>query len=310
MTSDDHNRSGAAPARARANESPEGASEPEEAPPAPVQSPDREPRNLPDTPAPQIHGRISDDLRVPWGWHELLLFVILGLIASVVVTRGMAEIAIRIFGVNPIDMIGTTMSTAKSVVVLVSQAVLDGGAILYLYLMVLGRTPAPFWRTIGWRPLSSGAGSFRANAMQFLTGGAVLALVVSFVGAFLNSKQTLPIEQLLKARVSMMLFAVLGVLVAPLVEETIFRGFLYPIIARRTGVTAGIAITGTLFGMLHAVQLWGGWGQIALLIVVGIVLTWVRARTGTVTASYFVHLGYNGLQLLGFLIYLTGGLHR
>ncbi len=135
-------------------------------------------------------------------------------------------------------------------------------------------------------------------------------LVVSFAGAFLNSKETLPIEELLKARVSMLLFAVLGVVVAPLVEETIFRGFLYPIIARRAGIAAGIVITGILFGSLHAVQLWGGWGQIALLMLVGIVLTWVRARTGTVAASYFVHLGYNGLQLLGYLLYLAGGLRH
>jgi len=244
---------------------------------------------------------------VPWGWHELVLFVVLGVICSFVVTRGMAEIAVRFWGVSPADMAGPTMNTAKSVVVLLSQALLDGGAILFLYLMVIGRTSASFWRTIGWRGLDSGAGSFRATSVQFLSGGAVLALVVSFASAFLNSKESLPIEELLKARVSMLLFSVLGVAVAPLVEETIFRGFLYPIIARRTGITAGIAITGTLFGLMHAVQLWGGWGQIALLILVGIVLTWVRARTGTVAASYLVHLGYNGLQLLGYLVYLAGG---
>jgi hypothetical protein len=59
--------------------------------------------------------------------------------------------------------------------------------------------------------------------------------------------------------------------------------------------------------MAHAAQLRGGSGQIALLILVGILLTWVRARTGTVTASYFVHLGYNGLQLLGYVTYTMGG---
>lgn len=261
-------------------------------------------------PPPLGHAKVPDDLLVPWGWHEVLVFIFLGAIASIVVTRGMAEVAVRFFGVKPDDIFGTTMSTAKSIVVLLSQALLDGGAILYLYLMVIGRTSAPFWPTIGWRRLSSSAGSFRATALQYLSGGAVLAVVVSFSSAFLNSKESLPIEELLKARVSMLLFAVLGVLVAPLVEETIFRGFLYPIIARRTGVAAGIAITGILFGMLHAVQLWGGWGQIALLMMVGIVLTWVRARTGTVAASYFVHLGYNGLQLLGYLIYLVGGLRH
>ena len=248
-------------------------------------------------PAPQFRTGISDDLRVPWGWLEVALFVILGVIGSVVVTWGMAQVAVRFFGANSNEVFGATMSTAKSVVVLISQAVLDGFAILYLYLMLLARTAAPFWPSIGWREMRPGAGKIRDSALQFLAGGAVLALVVSFAGGFLNSKETLPIEELLKARVSMVLFGVLGVLVAPLVEETIFRGFLYPVIARRLGIAAGIAITGALFGLMHAAQLWGGWGQIALLILVGVVLTWVRARTGTVAASYFVHLGYNGLQL-------------
>ena len=275
---------------------------------------DPAPRNLQDIPLPpaatKYRAELSDDLRVPWGWLEVALLVILGVIASVVVTWGAAEVAVRFFGVNPDEVFGTTMSTAKSVVVLISQAMLDGLAILYLYLMLLARTPAPFWQSIGWREMLPAAGKIRDSALQFLAGGAVLALVVSFAGGFLNSKGSLPIEELLKARVSILLFGILGVLVAPLVEETIFRGFLYPVIARRLGIAAGIAVTGTLFGLMHAAQLWGGWGQIALLILVGVVLTWVRARTGTVAASYFVHLGYNGLQLVGYLIYVVGGMHH
>jgi len=260
--------------------------------------------------APQLRAGISDDLRVPWGWQEVALFVILLVIGSVVVTRGMAEVAVRLFGVDPNAMFGETMSTAKSIVVLLSQAVIDAGAILYLYLMLKARTDAPFWQSIGWREMRPGAGKIRDSALYFLAGGALLAVVVSFAGGFFNSKETLPIEELLKARVSIFLFGVLGVLVAPLVEETIFRGFLYPVIARRWGIAAGVAITGTLFGLMHAAQLWGGWGQIALLIFVGVVLTWVRARSGTVAASYFVHLGYNGLQLVGYVIYVLSGSHR
>jgi membrane protease YdiL (CAAX protease family) len=261
-------------------------------------------------PAPRFPAGISDDLLVPWGWLEVALLVILGVIGSVVVTWGIAEVAVKFFGVSSDDVFGTTMSTAKSVVVLVSQGLLDGLAIVYFYLMLQARTDAPFWRSIGWREIRADGGNIRDSALQFLAGGAVLALVVSFAGGFLNSKQTLPIEELLQARVSILLFGILGVLVAPLVEETIFRGFLYPVIARRMGVTAGIAITGTLFGLMHAAQLGGALGQIALLILVGVALTWVRARTGTVAASYFVHLGYNGLQLAGYLIYIISGSHH
>jgi membrane protease YdiL (CAAX protease family) len=309
MAYDDHSPTCAAPVRARSNDPLDSASE--DVPPSAMEP---APQNLQDVPlpptAPQFRAGISDDLRVPWGWPEVALFVILGVIGSVVVTWGMAQVAVRFFGANSNDVFGATMSTAKSVVVLISQAMLDGFAILYLYLMLLARTPAPFWPSIGWRDMHPGAGKIRESALRFLAGGAALAVVVSFAGGFLNSKETLPIEGLLQARVSILLFGILGVLVAPLVEETIFRGFLYPVIARRLGIAAGIAITGTLFGLMHAAQLWGGWGQIALLILVGVVLTWVRARTGTVTASYFVHLGYNGLQLVGYLIYVVSGSHH
>ena len=317
MAYNDHSPSGAAPVRARSNEPVDSSSEdvPSSAMDSPAMDPhEPAPQTFDATPvppgAPRFRAVISDDLRVPWGWLEVALFVILGVIASVVITWGMAQVAVRFFGANSNDVFGETMSTAKSVVVLVSQAMLDGLAILYLYLMLAARTDAPFWPSIGWREMRRGAGKIRDSALQFLAGGAVLAIVVSFAGGFLNSKATLPIEELLKARVSILLFGILGVLVAPLVEETIFRGFLYPVIARRLGVAAGVAVTGTLFGLMHAAQLWGGWGQIALLILVGVVLTWVRARTGTVAASYFVHLGYNGLQLVGYLIYVVSGVHH
>ncbi len=94
----------------------------------------------------------------------------------------------------------------------------------------------------------------------------------------------------------------LSVLLAPFFEETIFRGYIYPAIARRIGITGSIIVTGVLFGVLHAPQLWGGWAQIGLLILVGIVFTYARAKTGTVVASYLLHLSYNSFLFLGFLV--------
>jgi len=137
----------------------------------------------------------------------------------------------------------------------------------------------------------------------------LLAVIVSAAGRFFGQQNELPIEQMFRSRPTVMLLIAFGILVAPLVEETMFRGFLYPVIARRFGMAAGVVITGALFGAMHAQQLWGGWGQIVLLILVGILLTWVRARTGTVAASYLVHLGYNTLLFLGFFA-ATGGLRH
>jgi membrane protease YdiL (CAAX protease family) len=94
----------------------------------------------------------------------------------------------------------------------------------------------------------------------------------------------------------------IAVTLAPVLEETIFRGYIYPVVARSLGVGTSIIVTGTLFGILHAQQLWPAWGQIALLIIVGIVFTYARSRAGTVVASYLMHLGYNGFLFVGYLI--------
>ncbi|HWX39354.1 MAG TPA: CPBP family intramembrane glutamic endopeptidase [Candidatus Sulfotelmatobacter sp.] len=291
-------------------------SAPEEAPPPGVPPAGDDPLNLesislptPSSAAPH-RPATPDDLRVPWGWIDVLMFVVLGVVAGAIITWGLGWIAVRFFGLRASEVFGENMTTPKSIVALASQAVWDIGAMLFLYLLLVTKSSAPFWPSIGWREVRPGMRPIRDSALQFLAGGALLALVVTFVGGFLSTKETLPIEEMLKARVSILLFGIMGVALAPFVEETIFRGFLYPVIARSLGVAAGIGITGTLFGLLHAVQLWGGWGQIALLIMVGIVLTSVRARTGTAAASFFVHLGYNGLQLAGYLVYMIGRGHH
>ena len=52
--------------------------------------------------------------------------------------------------------------------------------------MIVARTDAPFWPSIGWREMRPGLGKIRDSALQFLAGGAALALVVSFAGGFLQ----------------------------------------------------------------------------------------------------------------------------
>lgn len=304
-----NNSTGAVPVRARSEEpasAPRGASG-GPPPPPPADFLSTEPSSTRPPFPPRLRAEPPEDLQVPWGWLDVALFVILGLVAAYVITKGIGQVAVWLVGLKPGDVFGPAMTTPRSVVALITQALWDGGAVLFLYVMLLTQTSAPFWRSIGWREMRPGTGTIREFALQYLAGGAVLAIAISLAGTFLNSKEALPIEELLKARVSVILFCILSVTVAPVVEETIFRGFFYPVIARQLGAGAGVAITGTLFGLLHAAQLWGAWGRVGLLILVGVVLTWVRARTGTVAASYFVHLGYNGLQLVGYLIYMIGG---
>src|ERR1700688_4310811 len=100
MAYNDHSPSGAAPVRARSNDPVDSRSEevPSSAMEPPAMVPhEPAPQTLQDTPlpppAPWFRAGISDDLRVPWGWLEVALFAILGMIGSVVITWGMAQVA-------------------------------------------------------------------------------------------------------------------------------------------------------------------------------------------------------------------------
>jgi len=56
----------------------------------------------------------------------------------------------------------------------------------------------------------------------------------------------------------------------------------------------------------HGAHLGWTWGLVTVLIAVGIVFTFVRARTGYVFASFLLHLGYNSMIAV-FTFIGTGG---
>jgi len=243
---------------------------------------------------------------VPWAWIDVLVFILLYLAAAfavgILVTMGFAA-----FGITPLQIQKSV--SQQSLFSLLAQALLDFGVFAYLVAQMRLQFHRPFWRTIGWRPLATGKTPRTLAYLGLLFGGFVLAMMITLASAVSPPKGKLPIQSFLQNRQTAFLFVVMGVLLAPLIEETLFRGYLYPVIARSFGVSAGVLVTGTLFGLLHAQQLWGGWLQIGLLVVVGIVLTFARAATRTVLASYLLHFSYNSYQLIGFVVASHGLRH-
>ena len=69
-------------------------------------------------------------------------------------------------------------------------------------------------------------------------------------------------EELFKHRETALLFIAMAVLVAPLVEETLFRGYLYPMFARSFGIWPGIILREFCSGscMVHN---WAGPGVLS-----------------------------------------------
>ena len=81
---------------------------------------------------------------------------------------------------------------------------------------------------------------------------------------------------------------------APLMEELLFRAFLYPVLNLHLGVGAAVLLTASGFALLHGSQLKFAWGPLLVIFLVGLTLTIVRARKNSVAASLLMHVAYNG----------------
>jgi uncharacterized protein len=253
-----------------------------------------------------IDPRLPDDLRVPWGWLDLLFLVAVAISGTFVVSLLLIK-AFAIFGLSFRHV--QNDAGDKNLFLILNQGLLSVVLLAYLATQMRHSFHAPFWRTIGWRPLETGHTPRAAAYLGLILSGFMLAILVTFSSAVFKAPKQTPIEQFFQDRRSALLLMSMAVLLAPVLEETIFRGYIYPVIARSFGVNTSILVTGTLFGLLHASQLWGGWAQIALLVLVGIVFTYARARTHTVVASYVLHVSYNSCLFLGFLVASHGLRH-
>jgi uncharacterized protein len=243
--------------------------------------------------------KIPPDLRVPWGWTDLgifLLFYLGGtvilLIIVMIAAAGIRGIPFPSLQKHPVLLIEVTI---------IAQTASSIAALLYFWILARVRRAGKLWPALGWHSLD-GTTTTGGTVLKYLLGGVALAITVTVMGNFVKQSGPVPFEEFFKARQSVLMLMAFGILVAPLVEETIFRGFLYPVAARQFGIVGGIIFTGIIFGAFHAMQLWGAWGQISLLVLVGIVLSAIRARTHSVLASFLVHVAYNSTLFAGLLI--------
>jgi hypothetical protein len=144
--------------------------------------------------------------------------------------------------------------------------------------------------------------SRRFSTWSLITLGAASALSVLFLSAFLPSTGETPLEKLLTSRSAILTFAVFGVAVAPILEEIIFRGFLFQVLWEIGGSKVAILITAALFALLHAGQLAGNWGSVVLILIVGCVLSVVRYRSNSIIPSFIVHTSYNAMLFVLFAV--------
>src|ERR1700691_5041870 len=178
----------------------------------------------------------------------------------------------------------------KPVLALLSELVAYAVVAGYMFLLVEGKYHTRFWQGIRW--------NWPGIAGLSLVGLGVVMLGLDFLGRFLPMPKETPFDQFFARPFDAYLTAVFAVSLGPLMEELFFRGFLYPVAARRLGAIWGILLTALPFGLIHFFQYGRSWGAVLIIFLVGIVLTTVRAVTKSVAASFLTHVGYNGTLMV------------
>ncbi len=170
---------------------------------------------------------------------------------------------------------------------LASELILYAFVLVYLYVLIVVHYRAPFWAALRWRALSG------ARTAQFLLGGILLAFAVAAAPTIFPERKTFPLEQMLSHPTSAYAVGIFGVVVAPFMEELVFRGVLFAFFERLAGLVFATMGTALLFGALHLQEYWGAWNHAFLIFMVGFVLSFTRAKTGSLVPSVLLHIAYN-----------------
>jgi membrane protease YdiL (CAAX protease family) len=147
------------------------------------------------------------------------------------------------------------------------------------------------------------------NWPVFLGSGVLLSITLQLLAHLLPMPKTLPIDEFFQTPREAWLLSIFGITFAPLLEELFFRGFLYPVLARRFSVATGIVVTGLAFGAIHGAQLKYAWGPVLIIVLVGIVLTAVRAVRKSVASTFLMHVGYNATLMVAMFVGTDGFRH-
>ncbi|MBI1352909.1 MAG: CPBP family intramembrane metalloprotease [Acidobacteria bacterium] len=226
-----------------------------------------------------------------WDLLQLLIFALVSLGVLIVLT-GVALTMIQ-------RVTGAPMSFTEGPLKLVSMLVIQGLwwalVLAFIYYVAVVKYGVDFAEALAWRPSGS--------MVRQIAAGFALAIGVTALANILPMPDTpSPLEELLSDATGYLpLFVVFGVLIAPAVEEAVFRGFVFGVLERAHGTKAAIVATAALFAAPHSTQYGGRWQILLILFLVGVVLGAVRAQSGSTRATTVIHAAYNSTFMLALI---------
>lgn len=170
-------------------------------------------------------------------------------------------------------------------------------------LRLIGAIPDRPWRDLRWGGLA-----FLAAVPMVMASIQVTVIV----GEFFGQEAPVLAHDMLKMLVDSdsltgsVLIIISAALVAPILEEGIFRGIVQSIMVETLGESrrwAVVIVASILFMFMHAdTSTWENWQALPGLCVLGLVLGWLYERTGSLWPSIIFHMGFNAMNIVMALV--------
>ncbi len=249
-------------------------------------------------PAGSIGPTIPPPIENPvWNGWDVLLIAGLTVVTMVVLQLGVLLAAHWLW--FPRESLADV--SKRPILLIASQILIYIPVAACMIALVEGKYHVGFWQAIRW--------NWPRSEWKLLALGAAMFFVLGLLQNLLPMPQDTPFEHLFDRPRDAYLLSIIAVTLGPLMEELFFRGFMYPVLARRLGAAWGIALTALPFGLIHLPQYGWAWGAALVIVLVGVVCGAVRAVTRSVGASFLVHVGFNGTQMLIAVVMTQGFRH-
>jgi hypothetical protein len=222
----------------------------------------------------------------PFGGVEVLQIGLLMFVVPIILAPFIVVIVQKLLYHN----LTFTQVAAKPWVLLAPQFIWFAIVALFLLDYARAKFHQTLWQAIRW--------NWPSQRWPVLVGIGFLTMIsLQVLERVLPLPKNSPFDQFFDRPLDAYAFAFLAIAFAPFMEELFFRGFLYPVLARRVGVGIAVFLTASIFAFIHVFE-YKAWGPVLIIFLVGVVLTLVRAKTKSVGASFIVHSIYNGVPVI------------
>lgn len=236
----------------------------------------------------------DDPHRVPWSWTDGLALIAWFLVASTIVGTVAAILGVELF--PPREHRTTFLAVAA-----VSQVVTFLGALVWLRIR-----NALSWRLIG--TVATRTRHVGIGVAAGVGGWIGMTLVLMAIVAALGIEE-LPTQESIEIlatgeAATLVVGILLAVILAPVIEEFIYRSVLFQGLRQSTGLWPAIVISALIFGLVHVETVLqdgqfvaAGFIPMSGIMLVGAFWAWIFHRTGNLVVPMVGHAVFNAIAV-------------